>query len=383
MSAPARTPAGRPARSAAGPRRKVYLHIGAPKTGTTYVQDRLSLNARSLAAHGVHFPARSPLLSAGLFHFRAALDLLGQDWGGPPGHADGSWDALVRRVKRRSGAVVISHEILAPATREQIAKAKRDLAGSEIHIVYSARDLARQLPAAWQESVKQGRKWTYRRFLRRVEHGHPWFYRALDLPTVLEAWGAGIDPAHVHVVTVPPKGAPRALLWQRYCEVLGIDPAWAPRDSDQHNQSLGVAETQVIRKLNRRMDRETRREASYDELIRQMLAQNELVGRVSAPVRMPPRMQAWAEAEAERWITWLRDSGVDVVGDAEDLRPLPLGEDERFVDPDKVSTKRQLRVAMVALSAMTREAARRSDPQQQLIGKVRTQAKRLRESQGE
>lgn len=365
--------------AAAGPQRKVFVHVGAPKTGTTYVQDRLALNAKSLAAHGVHFPTRGPVVSAGLFHFRAALDLLGQDWGGAPGHAEGAWDALVRRVKRRSGTTVISHEILAPATREAIVKAKRDLAGSELHVVYSARDLGRQLPAAWQESVKQGRKWTYRRFLRRVEHGRPWFYRALDLPTVLEAWGAGLDPAHVHVVTVPPKGAPRELLWQRYCEVLGIDPAWAPRDSDRHNQSLGVAETQVIRKLNRRMDRATRREASYDGLIREMLAQNELVGRVSQPVRMPPRLQGWAEAEADRWIAWIRDSGVDVVGDVEDLRPLPPAEDAPFHDPDKVSTKQQLRVAMDALSAMTREAARRPDPDQQLISKVRTQAKRLRQ----
>ena len=36
--------------------RRVYLHIGAPKTGTTYVQDRLSRNAKTLAQHGVHFP---------------------------------------------------------------------------------------------------------------------------------------------------------------------------------------------------------------------------------------------------------------------------------------------------------------------------------------
>lgn len=365
--------------AAATPKRRVYVHVGAPKTGTTYVQDRLSLNARSLAAHGVHFPTRSPMVSAGLFHFRAALDLLGQDWGGPPGHAEGSWEALVRRVKRRTGTVVISHEILAPATRDAIARARRDLRGCEVHVVYSARDLGRQLPAAWQESVKQGRKWTYRRFLRRVEHGRPWFYRALDLPSVLEAWGDGLDPAHVHVVTVPPTGAPRDTLWLRYCEVLGIDPAWAPRDSDRLNQSLGVAETQVIRKLNRRMDRATRREASYDGLIREMLAQGELVGRVSRPVTMPPRMLPWAQAEAERWIAWIAASGVDVVGDVDDLRPLPPADDEPFVDPDKVSTKQQLRVAMDALSAMTREAARRPDPDQQLISKVRTQAKKLRE----
>src|SRR3954447_13143862 len=86
-----------------GMSRRVYVHIGAPKTGTTYLQDRLGLNARSLAAHDVHLPSRSPLVSTGLFHFRAALDLLDQDWGGAKGHAAGSWKAMAKRVRRSSG----------------------------------------------------------------------------------------------------------------------------------------------------------------------------------------------------------------------------------------------------------------------------------------
>ncbi|MDQ4053988.1 MAG: hypothetical protein M3237_14980 [Actinomycetota bacterium] len=359
--------------------RRVFLHVGAPKTGTTYLQDRLTLNARSLADNGIHFPTRSPLVSPSLFHFRAALDLLDQDWGGPPGHAEGSWEALVRRVRRKSGAVLISHEILAPAPAEVIARAKRDLEGSELHVVYTARDLARQIPASWQESVKQGRRWSYRRYLNRLEHGKPWFYRALDLPSVLNAWGAGLPPERVHVVTVPPSGAGEDVLWMRFCHVVGIDPSWAPRESTRLNQSLGVAETQVIRKLNRRMKRATRREASFDELIRQMLAQNALVQGRSTPVRLPARMYPWAEMETESWVEWLKGSGVHVVGDIDDLRPLPLRPDETYVDPDRVSTKRQLKVALDALSAMTREAARRPDPDQQLIAKVRRQTARRRQ----
>ncbi len=362
--------------------RRVYLHVGAPKTGTTYLQDRLQLNAKTLADAGTHFPAGSPLLLAPLFHFRAALDLLGEDWGGPPGHADGSWDSLVRRVRRRSGSVVISHEILAPAPADAIARAKRDLVGSsrstELHVVYTARDLARQIPAAWQESIKQGRRWTYRSFLDRLEHGHPWFYRALDLPSVLSAWGAGLPPERVHVVTVPPAGSGRDVLWRRFLEAIGTDPAAAPLESTELNQSLGVAETTVVRQLNRRMHRATRREPAFDELIREMLAQNTLVQSRSAPVRLPPRMLPWAEAETGRWIDWVEGSGVHVVGDLDDLRPLPLGEGERYVNPDKVGTKRQLKVALDALSAMTREAASRPDPDRQLVARARTAAARLR-----
>jgi hypothetical protein len=365
--------------------RKVYLHIGAPKTGTTYLQDRLALNSKSLAEHDVHFPSRSPLVSPALFHFRAALDLLDQDWGGPPGHADGNWEALVRRVRRRSGTVIISHEILAPARADAVARAKRELgaSGAEIHIVYSTRDLGRQVPAAWQESIKQGRKWAYRRFLRRIESGRSWFHRAFDLPTVLNTWAAGLPPEHVHVVTVPRPALDAAqepdLLWQRFCTAFGIDPAWAPRESDRTNPSLGIAETQLLRKLNRTMDRATRREAQYDELIRGMLAQEGLLGRKSSVVRLPPRMYPWAEIQAARWIEWLEESGVDVVGDVEDLRPVPLPEDEPFRHPDKVSPQLQLEAAVDALAAMTREAARRPDPEQKLVRRLRTQAERLRD----
>ena len=35
----------------------VHLHVGAPKTGTTYLQGRLHHNREALARHGVHYPS--------------------------------------------------------------------------------------------------------------------------------------------------------------------------------------------------------------------------------------------------------------------------------------------------------------------------------------
>jgi len=361
--------------------RTVYLHVGAPKTGTTYLQDRLGLNTRSLADHDVHVPTGSPLVSPALFQFRAALDLLGQDWGGEQGHASGAWDQLVRRIRRRSGTVIVSHEILAPAAPDRVAKAMADLRDSEVHIVYSARDLARQIPAAWQESIKQGRKWSYQRFLDRCENGRSWFYRAFDLPTVLGTWGAGLPPERIHVLTVPRSGASDGdSLWLRFCRATGLDPDWAPLESDRANRSLGAAETQVVRQLNRRINRATRREAEYDELIRQMLAQDQLVKSRSAPVRLPPDRFDWAETETERWLDWLTGSGVDVIGDLDELRPVRPEEGERWRNPDRVRPRKQLRAALDALAAMTEEAAGRTDPERQLVRRVRTQAQRLRHS---
>ncbi len=349
--------------------RTVYLHVGAPKTGTTYLQDRLTLNSRALAGHDVHFPSRHALADPQLSQFRAAIDLLGQDWGGPPGHAKGAWDALVRRIRRLDGTVVISHETLGPATPDQVRRALRDLSGSEVHVVYSVRDLGRQVPAAWQESIKLGRTWTYRRFQRRMVRGLPWFAAAFDLPSVLATWGADLPPERVHVVTVPHQ--PGDLLWQRFCTVLGIDPAWAPREAERVNRSLGVAETQLLRRLNGRIDRATRRGAEFDELVRHMLAERMLANRRGTRLQLPARLHPWAVSEAERWSEWITERGVHVVGDLADLHPGPPVPPEEFVDPAAVSAKAQLGAALDALAAMTVEAARRPDPDARLTARVR------------
>jgi hypothetical protein len=354
--------------------RRVYVHVGAPKTGTTYLQDRLSRNAKSLAAHDVHLPSRAPLMSTGMFHFRAALDLMGQDWGGAPGHAEGSWDAMVRRVRRAGGTSIISHEILAPAKPEAVARLKRDLSDSEIHIVYSARDLARQAPAGWQESVKQGRRWRYARYLARLRNGRPWFARAIDLPTVLGAWGNGLSPERVHVVTVPQADAVAAepdLLWHRFCRAFGIEPEWAPEDSERVNASLGSAETQVLRSLNERIGRSTRNNPDYDALILGMLADETLGGQVSRPILLPPKLHDWARERGEAWAEWLEQSGVDVVGDAADLVPEVWPDDQDFKHPDRIGNKAQLRAALDALAAMTEEAASRPDPDASMRARLR------------
>lgn len=357
--------------------RVVHLHIGAPKTGTTYLQDRLMRNAATLAQHGVTFPTKNRLTPADLFHFRAALDLLERDWGGVPGHAKGAWDILVRRAGRASGNVIVSHEILAPARPEKVRKAVNDLRGAEIHVVYSARDLARQLPAAWQESIKQGRSWSFAKFLDKFERGGTWFHRALDLPAVLSTWGECVPPENIHLVTVPHERGPDGdLLWQRFCTALSLDPSWAPQDSERSNASLGVAETQLIRQLNKELDLTVGRDVVYDQLIRQLLAQEVLVARNMIPVRLPPDRYEWVEAQSERWIEWARASGIQVVGDLADLAPRRPDPEARWYDPDNVRPKRQLGAALDALAAVTREAAERESAS--TAGRLQDMARRIR-----
>src|SRR5918997_238517 len=145
----------------------VHLHVGAPKTGTTYLQDRLLANRHSLAERGVSYPVGP----AGDM-FDPALDLIDRRWGGHREVVRGGWDGLVARVRQVEGTAVISHEILAGARSDQVERAMRDLDG-EVHVVYSARDIARQVPAEWQESVKHQRRRSFRGVLRQVRRADP------------------------------------------------------------------------------------------------------------------------------------------------------------------------------------------------------------------
>ncbi|MEP7091306.1 MAG: hypothetical protein ABI776_14505 [Nocardioidaceae bacterium] len=360
--------------------RVVYLHVGAPKTGTTYLQDRLALNAGSLARHGVHFPL-APRQSD---HFRPALDLVQRPWGGLTEDVGGEWDALMARVRRLDGTVVVSHEILAAARPAQVRRAMVALAGSEVHLVYSARDLARQVPAEWQEGVKHQRKSGFAAFLTQVQTSKRtkpglWFWRVQSLPDVLSRWSRGLPPERVHLVTVPQAGAPRDTLWERYCQAFGIDPAWAPLESERENVSIGAAETFLLRKLNRRLRRAGLSSGDYRRLVREVVVHQTLAARPAmAKVTLPPAAFPWAQEVAEEWVDWVQGSGIDVIGDVADLRPVPPAGDQRWVDPDRPRRPEMVEAAMDALVALALEAARRPEQTQPVASRLGRAAHRLR-----
>ena len=78
------------------------------------------------------------------------------------------------------------------------------------------------------------------------------------------------------------------------------------------------------------------------------------------------------------WIEWIKGSGVDVIGDVEDLRPRRPAEDEEWKNPDRVRAKLELGAALDALTVMTQEAANRASADT-VSGKIRETARRLRD----
>ena len=356
----------------------VYLHVGAPKTGTTFLQDRLYANRSQLASHGVHYPVglRGDM-------FGAALDLIDRRWGGQREGVRGEWDSLMGRVNRADGTVLVSHEILAGATAAQVARARRDLGDTEVHIVYSARDLARQIPAEWQESVKHRNTKRFGRFLREVQQAERrdsalWFWRVQGLPDVLSRWSTGLPPDQVHLVTVPQSGAAADELWHRYCRAFGFDPALAPTEAGRRNSSLGIDETAMVRYLNRRLKESGLSSADYRRIVRQIVVHENLAERENMrKVVLPPDAREWAGQVTEEWVEWIEGSGIDVIGDVDDLRPV-LSAEQKWVDPDRAQPRLVADAAMDALVAVILESAARPDPEQTSVARLGRAARRLR-----
>jgi len=359
--------------------RRVYLHVGAPKTGTTYLQDRLALNAASLRRRGYRYPT-GPHQDM----FLAALDLLDRPWGGMRPQAEGEWDRLVRRVRRAGGTTVVSHEILAGAKPAEARRALSDLSFAEVHVVYSARDVARQVAAEWQEQLKHQRKVSFGSFLDQLRQSDQrkatrWFWRVQGLPGVLERWGGGLTPAQVHVVTVPRPGGPPEALWHRFCTALGIDPAWAPLEGARRNPSIGTAESMLLRRVNARLKAAGLPSDQYRALVRQLVVHETLAERPRmVPVTLPPDAYDWAEEIAQTWIDWAKGSGVDVVGDLEELRPARPPGGEAWQDPDRPRPRDVTSAAVDAIVALTLEAARRPDPDDNLAARAARLARHLR-----
>ena len=349
--------------------RRVVVHVGTPKTGTSYVQDVLFLNRDTLAEQGILYPADR-------FdeHFLAALDLMELHWGGLETQAVGAWDRLAERVRAWPGTVIISHEILANATRQQVRRALDsfgDPATTAVHVVLSARDLVRQVPAEWQENVKHRRTFDYRTFLDKItdpaRDGElaSWFWGVQEVPDILDRWGGSLPPERVHLVTVPKPGAPRDLLWQRFTSVLGLDDVELELETDRANPSMGVPETTLVRRINQRVNNGVLANEDYRQLVRELLAHRTLSRRSGSPrLALPPDVRAWAVDLSETWIEDLAAKGYDVAGSLDELRP--DADAAEFSDPDAPDEGDVADAAMESIVTLLDEAARLRHVEQRL-----------------
>lgn len=346
--------------------RTVFFHVGLPKTGTTYVQTMMWHNRAELARQGVLLPgesSRQHLWASGVVREDPNLSRRSPD-------AELAWDRLVEEINAWEGTAIVSHEFFASATAEQAARAVGVLGDAEVHVVVTARELLGLVTARWQEFVKNGSTVAIDDYpVSEVPGGDDdgptsdWGWSTLDLSDVLSRWGACLPHERVHVLTVPRPEEPRETLWLRFAGLVGIDPAACERTEEGRNQSLGVVQVELLRRVNARLDGFT---APVDRgnWIRGYLAQDKLVPRGGE--RFWPSEARIAELceRGNRIADDIVAAGYDVIGDVQHLRPPAWVPERRH--PDSVTETEMLDAAAGLVADMlvdVRMLTRRSKAQ--------------------
>jgi hypothetical protein len=306
---------------------RAFVHVGLPKTGTSYLQSLLWANLPELRRQGLALvpdpgvPA-SAQGSAQVMHALRGRLVAGHD-------AETSGEVLARfaaAVRAESDVdVLLTQEQLAGCTPAQIRTLLDCLGDREVHVVVTARAVSRQVPSAWQERVKTRSTVSYADFVvaaRDRTEAARGFWRNQDLAAVLARWAEGLPPERVHVVTVPAAGGAQDELDRRYCSVLGIDPGRLGVEHTRTNSSLGFTQAELLRRVNVALgDRLPKPRLGYARVARWYLAERFLIPQGGRPPLLPQSAEGWCRRLAEEWVAGIREAGYDVAGDLADLLP--------------------------------------------------------------
>lgn len=307
--------------------RRVVLHIGAMKSGTSFIQAVCDNNREVLSQHGVLFVGEK-----WGDQVTAVEELIEADLEAPePFRADGPWQRLVAAVDAWPDTVVISMEFLAPRGVPKIEFLRDAFAGADVHVVLTARDLGRNIPAMWVELMQNRGTVTWEEF--RDQIGKPWrraeppehtrwFWRHQDIAGMVERWQSVMGPERFTLITVPHPGTPRDLLWTRFNEILGV-PDGICDLGVSGNPSIGAIAATLLRRLNATMQHDQISKIAYNHRVKRTLAKEGLGSRIEDRQTMEFKA-SWARRLAKRQIADIRALRPHVIGDLAELEAVPV-----------------------------------------------------------
>ena len=298
---------------------KAFLHVGLPKTGTSFLQSHLWDSPSQLAAVGVRMVPDGRGESFMLMRaVRGQLDAEGK-----AGRATRAVDGLRTLVAEATEpTLLLSQESLGGAEPEEAARLIDCFEGREVHVVVTARDVARQLPSAWQQRVKAKGDITFPEYLAAVQaKAGPGktFWGTQDLVATLDSWGRHVPADRVHVVLVPPRTADRNLLAVRFGSVVGVDFDTLVAEDLRPNYSLDPAQVELVRRVNKVHGLSSRVE--HARTVKQFFSAQILAPRRGPSAQTPADMADWCLEVARAQVAYIEERGFQVVGDLDELLP--------------------------------------------------------------
>jgi len=327
---------------------KVYLHIGLPKTATTYLQTILWSSRAVLEDQGVRLPGiarHDHLWTTRIVNEDPQFRLVANE------HRLQAWDRVRADVEAWPGTCVISHEFFAAATADQAARMVAALAPAEVHVVVTGREPLGLFTASWQESIKNRDVRPMAEYATEEdpESAGVWSWRTLDIRRVLERWSPAVPADRVHVLPLPGPDAPKTLIWERFAALVGVDAQSVDLGNGFPNSSMGVVEAETLRRVNRHLG-DFNTAIDRGTYIRSFLADERLVPRNGERFWPVPERIAEIRKRGRDAVDYIAAQGFDVVGDLASLL-VPDELPERRV-PESVTDGEVAEVAVELVARM-------------------------------
>ena len=330
---------------------RVILHVGTMKSGTSYLQALIFAEKERLAAAGVLVPGKA------WGHQSRAI----QQAIGIADKRRDAWEQTLSEVAgHRGGPSIISMEFLGPVKPKRAARIVEEL-GSDVDVVFTVRDLNRTLVSMWQETIQNGRSWSWEDYHAAVAGEAPGreegvhdrasaagsFWRQQHVVRLVEEWSSIVGVDRVSVVTVPQPGADRSELARRFGEATGVDFGADPVVKTA-NESLGLASILALRRLNELLDDADVTSRAMFRLRKRLLAKTVLAARRGEEPSLGLPVEDWVVEQTRHTVAALSESGVRLIGDWSDLDPVAV----KGIAPSEVTDGEIAEAALAGLAGL-------------------------------
>ena len=315
-------------------KKKVYLHVGFHKTGTTAIQEALFTHSDQLRILGINYATKK-----GKANHREAWALSERYWGwkkrGGEQTSIVEWQKRVKNLKAQKIDSVVSSEFFSEINDDQLNLMANDLKDFDVEIIFTIRPLAKLLGSSYQQYLKYGIKASYEEWLEDIFHNSekpkftPTFWKRHRHEEVMSRWANAFGNQKIHLVVVD-ESEPD-LLYDSFNKILKL-PAGTLKEVKGlgSNRSLNYPEIALLLAINKAFPKD-RAWSDYEVFIREgsirhLTNQIQLAG-LGTKLLTPQ----WAVDEAAKLssnsIAKINDLGIIIYGDLNKLSSteIPIG----------------------------------------------------------
>jgi hypothetical protein len=296
--------------------RRVVIHIGPPKTGSTTLQDALRDNRDDLKRAGIRYAGSGTQSSAAAMWATRRKDrTTGRQ---VPASA---WKQLLKEINDSiESTVVVSSEWFAAATSAQIRTISQELPGAEYQIVIALRSLDRILPSRWRQNVIEGATYSFTEWLELIfsPNTNPYgtrFWHQHRHDELVQRWGEVFGQRAITAICVDDADPDRLL---RHMEsLIGAEEGALGTRRHVRNVSLDGVTVEGIRRFNVLAEEYgVPPELRYLAVTRGAVPQIEqhVQSDGSTAGRVPAQYADRCVAESTRIVEGLRASGATILG---------------------------------------------------------------------